>query len=48
MKHDEQHPEVKFGQKMPINMQAGLKGTGHVLITKFSKARKIGCSSFLF
>jgi hypothetical protein len=33
---------------MPFDTQASLKGRGHVSMTKFGKAGKIGCSGFLF
>jgi hypothetical protein len=47
-KRHEHRPQVKFGLEMFFNTQVSLKDWGRVLITKFDKAEKIGCSGFLF
>jgi hypothetical protein len=44
----EHHSQDKFGLGMHFNSQASLKGRGHVLMIKFVKSGKIGCSSFRF
>jgi hypothetical protein len=47
MKYHEHCPEVKFG--LNVFKYARLtKRQGHMLMTKFGKARKTGCSGFLF
>jgi hypothetical protein len=48
MKHFGHHPQDKFGLKIPFNMQAYLKGWGHVLMTKFDESEKTRLSGFLF
>jgi hypothetical protein len=42
MKYCEHHPEVKVGLKCLLIYKLNQKAGGHVLMTKFSKSKKIG------
>jgi hypothetical protein len=48
MKHHGHPPHIKFGLKTYFNTQSQLKGRGHVLITKFDRARKTRLSGLVF
>jgi hypothetical protein len=48
MKNHGHRPKVNFDIKMSFNVQAKLKGRGHMLMTKFGKAGKIGLYSLVF